>query len=208
MFTLKHELETLLIIVFASFVGIFFVFQNHHKKQLSVATSMPEFLKSVAAPISITPTPVIQTASEISSDGTMQITMKTESNRNFTNTYSFSVSLKSDNNQSQLIFSKTVDAGTSFSIPFNTFSPQNKYLFLKQDDKDKTRYLVFNSSGKPFADGQEYLDITPLFEKHSPDLTLKNVTGWASETLLILQTSGPSFWFEIPSHFIQLSTKF
>lgn len=199
MFTIRRELETLLIILLTSFAGIFFVYQKNQNKQFYIASPLPDYVKNVATPI--------PTTTEISSDGTMRITMKTESNRDLTKTYSFFVTSTTDNNQQQF-FSKTIPEGNSFSLPFNTFSPKNKYLFIIEKSSDKTHYLVFNSAGKPFTNGETYIDITPLFEARSPDLVLKNVTGWASETLLILQTSGPSFWFEIPGHFIQLSTKF
>lgn len=208
MFTIKRELETLLIIIFASFVGIFFVYQKNQNKQFFIAAPVPDYVKNTATPIpTTTPYPVIQTATEKSSDGTMLVTMEAESNRDMTKTYTFFLTSTADNVRLQF-FSKTILEGNSFSLPFNTFSPKNKYLFIVEKNQDKTHYLVFNSTGKPFTDGQAYLDIAPLFEEHSPNLTLNNVTGWASETLLILQTSGPSFWFELPNHFIQLSTKF
>lgn len=191
---IKH-FDTFLIILLAGLVGIFFFSQN------SATPAIPDFVKATA------PEPEFTTTSQLSSDGTHELTMKTKDNKDKTTTYLFTVVLKSDNT-SQTIFNQTVSAETTFSIPFNTFSPNNKYLFIKQTENGKDHYLVFNSSGKDFADNQTSIDITPLFEKQKPNLTLKNVTGWASETLIIVQTSGPSFWFEMPNHFIQLSTKF
>lgn len=195
MSTLKHNLVSFLTIIFTGMVAFLLVYQN------STSPTIPDFVKATA------PEPEFTTTSQLSSDGTYELTMKTKNNKDKTITYLFTVVLKSDNT-SQIIFNQTVSAETTFSIPFNTFSPNNKYLFIKQTENSKTHYLVFNSSDKDFADNQTSIDITPLFEKQKPDLVLNNVTGWASETLIIVQTSGPSFWFEMPNHFIQLSTKF
>jgi len=195
MYTIKHNLVALLTIIFTGVVGTYLVYQN------SSSPTVPSFVKAAASE------PEVKTDSQISSDGIYEIVMQTTINKDKTKTYIFNVTSKADNS-TQTILTQTVPEGDSFSIPFNTFSPKDKYLFLIQTIQGKNHYLVFNSSGKVFTENQTSIDITPLFEKEKPDLVLKNVTGWASETVLICQTSGPSFWFELPGHFIQLSTRF
>lgn len=216
MFTLRHELETLFIIILLSSVSIFFIFKNNYKNQSHIITPIPDVLKLNSSSIqSVSPTPTIQTTSWTSSDGTKQITMETQNNNGEKN-YSFFVTPTSEDSQKkQPFFSKTVDADTSFLIPFNTFSTNNKYLFLQRKDKNQTDFLVFDVSGQLITKENQYIDISSLFKKYTSVYTLHQVTGWASNTLLIIESSkndnspGPSFWFDVTNQsFIQLSTRF
>lgn len=243
MHALKRELETLFVILLASSIAIFFMFYNG-KSRFLITAPIPAFLESTKLNSSITPTPTTEASSWTSSDGKMQVSMEKRSNTSDT-TYTFYVSQTSETDKPEppleeklLLFTKTVDSNTTFSIPYNTFSPDDKYLFLQENRKDTTRFLVFNASGKPFANGETYLDVSSLFEKHTSDYVVNFVTGWAAETLLIVRSdvsnkntnatdaqsstpsntrvltastkpSGPSFWLDVPSQsFTQLSTRF
>jgi hypothetical protein len=113
------------------------------------------------------------------------------------------------------IFSKTVDYNSSIEIPFNTWSNDNKYVFLKERFASDSAYYVVESTGTPISSDTPYLNISEYFKNRLPLYVLEDVTGWASPTLLVVNTKtlegneGPSFWFEIPSHsFIQLSSRF
>lgn len=216
MFTLKHELETLFIIILASFMTVFFLFQRGNNN-LRVASPLPDELRFTAAPTPAAElTPAIQISSGISPDGEIQVVLKTESSENSKKTYSVFVSKTQEDYQKQPpLFSQTVDLSTFYIIPLNTFSIDKKYMFLQKKEKEKTHFLVFNASGKSFTNGDPFIDVTSAFEKYSSAYALYRVTGWASETLLIIQTInkdksfGPSYWFELPSQsFIQLSTRF
>lgn len=151
--------------------------------------------------------------SQTSSDGTKKLIMKTVSDKNTTKTYVFFTSDGTGEN-SQMIFKKTLDAEKSMTIPFNTWSPDNKYFFL-QEEGEENSVLVFNSSGEPFANQEKYLDVTDLFRKSGNKNNFKEATGWASENLIVFTTTtqegivGPSYWFEVPSKaIIQLSLQF
>lgn len=224
--TLRFELETLFIIIFASAVSMFLIFNNHHKTDFNVSAAVPSFLQVTPlptptpspVPATITPlaptiTPTVQTTAWNSSDGTMIVSMVIQTNSNRTKTYSFFTSV-SGNNTKTAIFSKTLDKNSSMSIPFNTFSPDNTYLFLQDSENDGNHFLVFKTNGESFANGQNYLDVTSAFQKHTSNYTLHNVTGWASDTLLIIETTNndkpsTSFWFDVTSQgFIPLSTQF
>lgn len=123
-------------------------------------------------------------------------------------TYSFSISGKE-------IFAKTVDPSTVISIPYNTWSPNNKYFFLKETGPGGTSFFVLSASEDSSSQNEKTANITDLFTQKYPDLKIGDVTGWGGINLVVVnslrnnESKGPSFWFEMPSHsFIQLSTHF
>lgn len=159
----------------------------------------------------------IQAAPQISTveapDGSHILTMKEEKGKNAV-THTLSISTESDNSQKQ-IFSKTLEEGSALSIPPNTFSPDDKYVFLKETGKSGASYIVLTSSGAPITEASQTITFSDLFAKKLPDYKITDVTGWASPTLIVINTDkldgtkGPSFWFEVPSQsFILLSTRF
>lgn len=103
----------------------------------------------------------------------------------------------------------------NLSIPFNTWSPDTVYFFLKEQAGGGDDYLVFQSSGENFAEGKRALSVQQLFQEQIQGFIIGDVTGWAAPTLLLVntrETNGEgkvSFWFEVPSQtFIQLGTYF
>jgi hypothetical protein len=150
-------------------------------------------------------------ASEIKSmdspDGKLTLLMKMTKGDNGV-AYSFSVSGKE-------IFGKTVDPSVSFSIPFNTWSPNGKYVFLKEESTIGTRFFVLSAQVSSSDQNDKTADITDLFTKKYPDLKIKDVTGWGGVNLVIVNSikndgkRGPSFCFEMPGrYFTQLSMRF
>ncbi|OGM56819.1 hypothetical protein A3A50_03820 [Candidatus Woesebacteria bacterium RIFCSPLOWO2_01_FULL_38_20] len=114
-----------------------------------------------------------------------------------------------------LIFTKTVSKSDNLSLPFNSWSPDNKYVFIKEVSNGISNFYVLSSSNKPFPNNVKYLNVTESFANKIPDFKLQDITGWAAPTLLIVnsdknnESQGPSFWFDITSqNFIQLSTRF
>jgi hypothetical protein len=121
-------------------------------------------------------------------------------------TYKFVVKDEESGVQKE-IFTKTEAAGVTLSIPDNTFSSDNKYVFLKETSASGVIYLVL-------ADTQTF-DVSSLFTAKYPNYVITDATGWAGPTLLIINTDkasggiGPSFWFDVASNsFIQLSSRF
>ena len=113
------------------------------------------------------------------------------------------------------IWWQTLPKDTTISIPFNTVSPDNKYLFLKQARPDKTRYLVLTVSGEPMIPETQTVEFAELFESKYPDYKITEVTGWGGINLIVFNTDkiaggiGPSFWFDLSGRsFILLSNRF
>lgn len=175
------------------------------------------FLPVTSAPIPlgilhVSPTPAMQSSVVTSSDGIMKMTLHTTKAQT-TTTYTVTVSDQSGANLKQL-FSTTLPQGSTLSIPANSWSTDNKYVFLLEKAADGPHVLVFKASGEQFANGQQFLDVVALFNAKITTHTFAEATGWASPTLLVINTAdsanpGPSYWFEIPSlSFIQLANRF
>ncbi len=137
-----------------------------------------------------------ENASVNSPDGKVTLTMKKITNKN-----SVTFSFFTDN----LIYSKVATGNDNFSVPFNTWSPDNKYVFIKEDLENEANYLVFPGE----------INVTNLFKEKLPDSKLGEVTGWAAPNLLIVNTNmvdgkiGASYWFDINTkNFTRLSNKF
>ena len=104
---------------------------------------------------------------------------------------------------------------TAVSIPFNTVSPDNKYLFLKQKGPDKTRYLVLTANGALLTKDAQTVEFSELFETKYPEFKITEATGWGGINLIVFNTdkiaggAGPSFWFDLSGQsFILLSNRF
>lgn len=158
------------------------------------------------------PTPTVapvESSDVSSSDGKMKLTMEIRRHGNGSATYSFFVA-NSSGEEKRPLFTTTTTA-EALSLPHNSWSPDRKLVFIRKDGTEGFTFLVFKASGEPFQNGQ-YLDVSEFFAKKLPKYVLRDATGWASETLLIITTMttdqsrpGPSFWFDIPSRtFLQL----
>lgn len=215
MFTLTHKIEGLLLIMIAAGIGLFFAI-NINKPKLNIAPSM------IAMKVNPTATPFPtemfvpkeSTVSEISSDATRKVILKTIKNKDKTKTVTLSTQDEKENSE-QIIFIKTIGEDVSIILPYNTWSPDNKYFFIQEKTSVSNEIMVFKAKGEPFDSGDTYLDLTGLFRDKATGNNFSEATGWASETLIIVNTTtqdsvkGPSYWFEVPSKaIIQLSTVF
>lgn len=189
---------------------------------VSKQKSHPTIVSAIPPIPSISPTPIIAKkaqaagpilfASRESPEGSKELLMKKEEG-NLT-TYSFFILDNSENLETPL-YSTRVNSSQSYSIPYNAWSPDDKYVFIKEDTNAGANYYVFLTSGKPFSDVSPYIEITSLFTQKFPGYKIEDVTGWADPNLLIINTRtetggfGPSFWFAVSSRsFIQLATRF
>lgn len=201
----KVELELVFLISIVAFASIFFVI--HRNNQFNVP------IVSVNSPLP-TRAPSQSIFSQISPDGTKKVIMKIVHNKDDTQTFSFYTTEDSSNGE-QFIFSKTLDVMKTMTIPFNAWSSDNQYFFIQENAKSENSIFAFKASGVAFSEKEEYLDVTDLFKKKDTGNNFSEATGWASESLIIINTTkkngtkGPSYWFEIPSRaIIELSTKF
>lgn len=168
-----------------------------------VITAKPSPVKIIAF------NPTVSTTSQPSSDGTKKVVLQTSQNIDGNQTYEVSV----DNGP--IIFSKTLATGSSITIPFNTWSPNDQYFFLQENDGAQTHIMVFNATGTSFANGSAYLDLTGDFAKYAPNALFDQATGWADNNLIVILTKlsdgteGTSYWYGVPYESItSLATKF
>jgi len=148
-----------------------------------------------------------------SPDGKWTLKMKEEKGKGEA-TYIFWIINLADGSQNE-IFRKTISLGTTMVIPANTFSPDDKYVFLKEVDSGGIKYLALSATGGLVAKDTQTFEIASLFAEKHPDYKITDVTGWGGVNLLVINTSkdgggqGPSFWFDMGSQsFIQLSNRF
>jgi len=154
---------------------------------------------------------VIQDSEVKTPDGSLKLVMHVDT-KNRTKTYTFTVSDINGNN-AHPVLTKTITSG-DMSLPVNSWSPDNKYVFIQDNENGINGILVLKASGESFANGQQYLDVTSLFSQHITNYSFQEATGWAAPGLLIVETTdnntgtrGVSYWFEISSQgFIQLAS--
>ena len=152
----------------------------------------------------------VQTAE--SSDGKIALEMN---GKKGTETTTWSLTARQAGAAAKRIWSEALPHDTTMSIPVNAVSPDNKFLFLKQDGSDKPRYLVLTTSGEPLTQESPTIEFAELFESKYPEYKITAVTGWGGLNLIVINTdkidggTGPSFWFDLSGHsFIRLSNRF
>jgi len=170
-------------------------------------------------PIATTPSPTITPADKIrtsvmdSPEGTKSLTLKKQESKGQTS-YTLFVSPKSGEQKQQIFLREKSDSG-DLSIPYNTWSPDNIYVFLKETTPLANNYFVIQSSGDSFPNNLPYLSVQELFKEKVPKYVIEDITGWGGVNLLLINTKSiendnkVSFWLDVPSQtFIQLGTYF
>ncbi len=172
-------------------------------------------ISSAPTPTSIPLSPQVKEMRYPSSDGKKVLIVKTTKTVQDTTTYTFSVSTQATLS-GHMLFKKSIKAPTTLTVPFNAWSPDNQYFFIQEHVGAKTTTFVYKASGQPFADGETSHNVTMLFAEKETTHVLKEVTGWAAPTLLLINTKsidtekdGPSFWFDVTKDSVtRLSTSF
>jgi len=191
----------ILVLLLLSVVAILFAL-NPRVKTAQAPTYVPPIVKA---------DPNREIAVE-SGDGKLILKMKEEKGKEGM-TYIFWVADTSAGTQKEL-YRKTVPLGTTMAIPLNTFSPDNKYMFLQEVSGESLSYFAGSAAGIPFADGSQFLEFSSMFKAKYPNYKITEATGWGGVGLIIVNTKsggsqGPSFWFDVGSKsFIQLSNHF
>lgn len=203
------ELEAIFLLTAVAAISLFFVLKNNNYRMQFNLASVP--VMPVQAEV-VSPKVII--SSQISPDGKKKVMMKITENSDKTKTYDISTADENGANV-QFVFTKTLDETRNMVLPFNTWSPDDKYFFVQENDGSNKDVFAFKATGEPFSESDKYFDVTDLFAKRNTGNNFDVATGWASETLIIVNTlkpdnsKGPSYWFEIPSKaVIQLSTEF
>ena len=207
----KIELESIFLISIVAAASLFFVLQKNNQ---GLFNSSGVRIGSINSPVS-TSTPQQDVFSQISPDGTKKVVMKIVHNKDDTKTYSFYTSDNSGDGNEKFIFEKTLDTSVYMTIPFNTWSSNNQYFFIQENAVSGKSILAFQASGEQFSDTEKYFDVTEIFKSKETGNNFAEATGWASESLIIINTKkedgtkGPSYWFEVPSKAVLiLATEF
>ncbi len=196
------SLRTFAIILLVGFVvGIILFFWSGQKKRENLQN--PLFIQTKVQGSDTQPGGEAskETTEVHSPDGKMKISMQ-ETLIGEIASYVFLVSEISGGNNIE-IFSKTLTNGR-MELSKNSWSPDNKYVFLREKESEQTQYYVFRADGNAFSNGEKHIDVVSVFESKKTGAVLSDVTGWDSPTLLHLLTNAKSgeemnYWFEIPS---------
>ncbi len=177
----------------------------------TVAPTVMDVLKpaKVTTKPTIVFTPAISTTSQTSPDGTRKVTIDTVGTKDGNTTYEVQI------DDGPIVYSRTLPTGDSLIVPYNTWSPGDNYFFIQENSTDGTQVMVFNGSGKPLSNGNEFLDLTGVFAKDVSAAAFGSATGWAADNLIIIEsknadgTNGTSYWFGVPDQgVIPLATQF
>jgi len=206
------EVDILVFLLLVSGIGVGVALWENYHPHISRTAALPTV--QITTPLITPPVKDPEMTTWLSSDGKAELQMQTVFYRDDSKTYRFYVRDIATDKKKE-IFTNAVISSKTMEIPFNSWSPDNSYIFLEEIRDGSKRYLVVKSSGEPFAQGEQSLDVLVLFNKQNTGYTLNEVTGWADPTLLILTTKtpkgeeGPSYWFDVSGgEFIQLSTRF
>lgn len=118
--------------------------------------------------------------------------------------YSFRV-VDSQKKNSFLLYETVADPGKTFSIPFNSWSSDNKHVFLRTNYQNSKNYFVFKADGSSFDEGSQYLDVGKYWTESKNQQIIDNVSGWAGADLLVVYTTNPdgtgssAYWFVVGS---------
>ncbi len=167
-----------------------------------------------------TPTPSLEPVAQVeeketvavSPDGKQVLTMR-ETTKEGLSSFTFFLSSNKDNKK-EVLYSTDFLNGVTYTVPFNAFSPEGKYVFIKTNDAEGQRYLVFSTKINP-EKIQDPAEIKAAFAVKYPDYHITDVTGWGGNGLVVVNTDkpdgtiGPSFWyFAATGGFSRLSTRF
>ena len=148
----------------------------------------------------------------ISPDGKNKITMQTETSELGVK---YSIYLANAKSEETLVYVATVPSTDTLSLPFNAFSPENKFIFIKHTSEDSVKYLSIPITKSFEVESSNAANVSELFSAAHPEYAITDVTGWGGISLLIVNTDkvgggvGPSFWYEAPTgRFYKLSTRF
>lgn len=194
----------------AMFVSVYFLWADNRNFQNESRASTGTPILRMTIPTT-NPILKIEASSQISPDGKKIVSMKRTHNTDGSFTYMFTV-MDANGENDHIIYSTTSQNPDDYRIPFNAWSPDNRYVFIQKDIHDA---LVFKENGEPISGNLKFLAVAEIFGNKVKNMIPTQVTGWASPTLLIVNTvntdgsKGYSHWFEVPSAaVIQLASQF
>ncbi len=212
--TKNSNFNVLLFILIIICLLIFgFLFYNFLQSQ-TISSPMQTQITAAQTQTEITPTPTKSQSTQISPDGLFELTLDTEIIEPNRMSYMVSVTEAATGNH-LTVFRDTVTTQTNITIPFNTWSADNKYFFITLQNGTEQKNLIFKSSGE-LIDEAAYINVNTHYVEKEISYEFDEMTGWASQSLLVIKTNktdgsgvGTSYWFDVTSkNFIQLSSQF
>ena len=179
---------------------------------ITVYTQSRTLTPAKAAPIranSFSPAPTTSTGTKTvetevnSAKADQKLKLWATPGKDGTTTYAFTIT--DLNGKPRSLLTKTLGPGAIMSLPWNAWDPTDTYVFVDEKDGSVQNYYVLRADGSSFASGDKLIDVGSIWRSRNLGLTIREATGWASGTLLIIYTSkddgskGPPYWFEIPS---------
>lgn len=215
MFIYNHKIEAILLIFISLLTGIL-ISQYQSRTLWSAGASQTISAESKELLVVSEPSGTYKESSisEISSDGKKTAILKIFDSGQGIRDFALYIADESSTND-KLVYSKRLFGSSGIALPFNMWSPDNRYFFINEYTPEGKFVKVFNADGSVFADGEKYLDLTADFNDQEYGLKLQEATGWGGYNLIVFNTvgdndaQGSSFWYEIPSRaIIRLSTLF
>jgi len=212
MITVRREIELLIFIFVAGIISM--VLLSHKNATMSAQFSSPKLPNFVMSPLA-TPTPTppsTQNTTVMSPDGSETLVMKKQVGQKSTS-YSFSILTKATNTEKSL-FMKTTPDTQNYELPANSWSPDSRFIFIKETTLQATNYYVLSTTDDSLNMDTNQVNIQTYFSGKYPNYSITDVTGWAAPDLIVVNTKTDtggflSFWFYVPNKsFIPLGTQF
>jgi hypothetical protein len=205
----RNKFFTIFVLV-GTVIATALIFIGTHRIQQ--ITDIPQSLASSHP----TPTPDENIDITIPSpDGKYELGMVNTKKSDGTITQTFTAANLSDKSSVNVYSYIAKNKDDLLSIPFNCFSPNNKYMMLSHEDGGQTKHIVLRTDGQEIAKGGKYVEVENSFYNKYSDFDITDVTGWGGYSLLLVNTNfkdgkvGPSWWFDTSNlSFIRLSTRF
>ncbi len=134
------------------------------------------------------------------SDGSLKIEGEGQKSREGRMKYSFKV-VDVPRKTSLPLYSTVADPGSVMTIPRNSWSPDNKQVYLMATSQGGDDYLLFRADGSKYSDGEKHISLLEYWNKAERDEVILEVSGWAGDDLLMVYTQkkdgapGQAYWF-------------
>lgn len=213
MVTKRQKIEMVILVIVTTIVSLLVLLKRDNSNTRTFAATLPSQLAS-PEPTLVVPGS-IEIVSSDSSDGEKNLIMNKVNTGQYIIRSVFTSDASDDSKKLLLTKTHLTSQTVDVTLPYNAWSPDNKYVFLKETTGNQVRYNVYSILEKPFTNNTTSVTINDLFSAKYPSYTITDVTGWAAPNLLLVNTAtedgkiGPSFWFDITDlSFIQLATHF
>lgn len=202
----KHQSKIIIFLSLAtSAIIVFFAFRQKVTPQINAAATPGPIPQAEAqAPLS---------SSVVSPDGKFELSLKQSAGKDST---SYSLNLMDQTSGAgRELLRDSLPNDVSLSIPLNTFSPDDKYVFLKASGFGGLKYFVLDASKTTTISLSDTTDFSTPFAVKYPNYVITEATGWAAPTLIVINvnktdgSTGPSFWYDLLNKsYILLSERF